>query len=94
MNQVWKRQYARQVSLTLIVCLLQTLGVVSAAAEEGGAGTSAPAVSITFDVYSNISEANLALGGGSSALSLDSPFTAAIPGKASRSADGRNRITG
>ena len=82
MNRAWKRQYARQASLFLIVCLLlQTFGIVSAAAEEGGAGSSLPSVSITFDDYSDISEANLALGGGSSVLSLDSAVYRGDSGK-------------
>jgi O-glycosyl hydrolase len=83
MNQVWKRQYAHYLRLSLVFSLLlQTFGFVSAAwAKEGSSGASAPAVSITFDVYSNISEANLALGGGSSVLSLDSAVYRGDTGK-------------
>ncbi|WP_158302085.1 stalk domain-containing protein [Paenibacillus mesophilus] len=82
MNRVWNSQYGRRMSFILIVCLLlQTFGVVSAAAEEGDAESPMPGVSITFDMYSDISEANLVLGGGSSVLSLDSAVYRGDTGK-------------
>lgn len=84
MTQLWKRKHATYLRISLVIgLLLQMFGFLSVAEaeEEGGAGTSAPAVSITFDVYSNISEANLALGGGSSALSLDSAVYRGDTGK-------------
>ncbi|GAA3399556.1 stalk domain-containing protein [Paenibacillus hodogayensis] len=83
MNQAWKKQYAHYLRISLVFSLLlQTFGFVSAAgAEEGGSGVSPPAVSISFDVYSNISEANLAIGGGASTISLDSDVYRGDSGK-------------
>lgn len=83
MTRIWTRNVSH-LSLALVFSLaLQLFGIVSAAKAEEGGGTEepAPSVSITFDTYSTIAEANLAIGGGSSTLSLDSDVYRGDSGK-------------
>jgi glucuronoarabinoxylan endo-1,4-beta-xylanase len=61
MIRVWKRRTAHYLRVCLAICLLlQTFAFVSEAQADEPA---LPSVSVTFDTYSNISEANLDVGG-------------------------------
>ncbi|CAG7654549.1 stalk domain-containing protein [Paenibacillus allorhizosphaerae] len=87
MKNAWKRPYTGYYLRLCLVfsLLLQMFGFVSEAQaeESGGSGSPLPSVSITFDVYSNISQANLEAGGGLSMsnVSLDSAVYRGNSGK-------------
>ncbi|WP_284645945.1 stalk domain-containing protein [Paenibacillus silviterrae] len=86
MTQVWNRQYSGIVRLFLVFSLLlPLLGFAPEAEAEdtGGTPSPLPSVSISFDVYSDISQADLEAGGGLSLsnVSLDSAVYRGDSGK-------------